>query len=148
MTELLDYLEYTSDIIAPVSQVFRVAQFVYNLSRPSRPQIEIRLAVDDFRQELALHRQSVHRMILAVDDHRSTVLTKLDYLRADRDFLAAQIQLAREIMENEAYDKSVRRRAVHSVLDLQGLLVSHLKQSLDDNDSSPILSIKKLPPFH
>jgi hypothetical protein len=145
MIYLLDHIEHASDLLGPVTQAFKVAQFIYNLTRSSRQSAEVAVQVREYRQELAAYRDQVHRLLITVDEARSRTLTNLDFLQAERDFFSAQIEIARQIMENRAYEAKTQQRAAHVILDLQSIVVRRFNRSLVENDSSPILMIDLLP---
>lgn len=141
MTDLLDYLEAASHVLGPVAQIFKAAEFLFGATRPSRPQFVVSVGVDEFRSELAAHRHAIHQLTLQVSELRLITLTKLEYQRVDRDFIASQVSIAREIMTYPEYNSFTRARAAHTVMDLQALMMRLFHKSLDDNDSDPILDI-------
>lgn len=145
MTEVLDYIEHASGVLHPVMQIYRVASFIYRFVRTDRNSAMIGLGASDYGSELTEHQRLLNKLILEVESHRARALTQLDWLAVDRDFLGAQIDLARGIAENRDFNASIRGRAAGTVLDLQSMLMSRFPISLAINASTPILVIRPLP---
>jgi len=145
MTEVLDYVEHASGVLHPIMQIYRVASFIYRFVRTDHFSATIGLGAQDYGAQLAEHQRLLNRLTLKVDNHRKHALAELDYLRADRDFIGAQIELTKGIADNRDFNASIRGRAIGTVLDLQGLLISRFPASLAVNASTPIIVVRPLP---
>jgi len=145
MTDLLDYIENVSGVIHPIIQIYRGVSFLYKFTRQNKSSALISLEVQDYTNELIEHNLLIGRAILEIEKQRNKVLEELDYLKADRDFIGSQIEIAKSISCNYDFNSSIRGRAAGTVLDLHALLMSRFPASLAINASTPVVMFRPLP---
>ncbi|HEX2830234.1 MAG TPA: hypothetical protein VHP37_28095 [Burkholderiales bacterium] len=145
MYSLLDYIEHASGVISPVFQIFRAAQFLYSLTRPAVSTVVTEVIVSDTSEEDGIRRQHAHTLQITANEVYGRTLERLDYLRADRDFLASQISIARQVEMNNTYSLVTRERAAITILELHTVIGKSVLRSIEEMQATPILRIDHLP---